>query len=66
MASSVTPDAMSIVRYINNSLQMFDFLFYLAYNVIIVVALLVVSRGIYLMYLKFVLLTVVCCSKLCI
>lgn len=66
MASSVTPDAMSIVRYINNSLQMFDFLFYLAYNVIIVVALLVVSRGIYLMYLKFVLLTVVSCSKLCI
>lgn len=66
MASSVTPDAMSIVRYINNSLQMFDFLFYLAYNVIIVVALLVVSRGIYLMYLKFVLLTVVSCSRLCI
>lgn len=66
MASSVIPDAMSIARYINNSLQMFDFLFYLAYNVIIVVALLVVSRGIYLMYLKFVLLTVVSCSRLCI
>lgn len=66
MASSVIPDAMSIARYINNSLQMFDFLFYLAYNVIIVVALLVVSRGIYLMYFKFVLLMVVSCSRLCI